>query len=75
MGKTRYQAIIEMLSLIPQDELHLEKLKGFIRIHIGATDWVVHDVLKTMATMGFIKEDSDRPFIYKLKRRKDGNLR
>ena len=73
MGRTRYKAIIEMMSNIPQDELHLEKLKSFIRIHIGTTDGVVTDVLRTMVDLGFIKEDSDRPFIYKL-RRKNGKL-
>ena len=73
MGMTRYNSIIKMMKLIPQDELHLEKIKGFIRIHIGATDGVVTDVLRTMVIMGFIKENSEKPFIYKL-RRKDGNL-
>ena len=62
-----------MLDKISQDELHLEKLKGFIRIHIGTTEGVVTDVLKTMSLLGFIKEDSDNPFMYKL-RKKNGKL-
>lgn len=66
MGKTRYQAIIKMMNLIPQDEIHLDKLKGFIRIHIGTTEGVVIDVLRSMTLLGFIKEDSEKPFIYKL---------
>ena len=73
MGRTRYKAIIEMMSKIRQDELHLEKLKSFIRISIGTTDGVVIDVLRSMVDLGFIKEDLNRPFMYKL-RKKNGKL-
>ena len=64
MANTRYKNILKMFSMVSEKELHLDKLKALIKIHLATREIIVRDILKDMEVLGFIKEDSTRPFIY-----------
>ena len=68
MGKTRFKAIQEIMKNFSDDEVHLDKIRAQIRVHISSREKGIEEVLKTMAECGFIKENPKRPFYYKLKR-------
>ena len=70
MGKTRYAALVEMINRIPEDVVHLESLKTYIRRNIATSERLVIETLKTMGQMGLIEEVS--AFKYKLLRPKNG---
>lgn len=72
MGKTRYQAIIEMMALIPGDVVHLEVLKMHIRRNIATSELKMIETLRTMESMGLVKEIS--PFKYKLEKPDHGKV-
>lgn len=71
MGKTRYAAIIEMLSEIPDEIVHLNVLKFHIQTKIATKEPAVSDILRTMEEMGLIQE-TETPFKYRLL--KDGKV-
>lgn len=64
MGKTRYQALIQMIAQMPDDVVHLEVLKTYIRRNIATSERLVEETLRSMGNLGLIEEIS--PFKYKL---------
>ena len=64
MANNRYGMMTRLFALVHETKIHLEDLKALIRVHMATRDVVIRDILKDMVLLGFIKEDSTKPFYY-----------
>lgn len=67
MANTRYLMIKKMfasIDVLNGDEMHLDAIKKAVMIHMGTRPQTVSDILRTLVDMGFIVENSEKPFYY-----------
>lgn len=65
MANTRYSMILKMLKDVDTSkEYSLDDLKRMIKMYIATRDKIVIEILHTMQDMGFIKENTTKPFYY-----------
>lgn len=61
-GRTRYAKLKRLADQLPDEELHAEKLKYLIKLHVAATPRIASECMALMLEMGLVKEV--KPFRY-----------
>lgn len=65
-GRTGYSRIVKMFESLEGDDIqmHLDNIKNMIRMNLGTSEKIVVENLRLLSVMGFIRENSEKPFYY-----------